>query len=194
MLLSVMAAYSQFCVMDWEVWADSTPATITSEQGIDHQLCHANPCDTFSLYGDFTVGVRSDSFTNVIVLHGFVGQVGLTVMDTNCAFSVYDTCYSSISGHEEIAGTFGRNFIVHVRLESHQNTATFYAYKVPVAPMAPYVRPCPVGRPDPFIAYPKKNKCECAPVAYDLLGRQYNDPPSGVLVWDGRICAFVLKN
>lgn len=190
----MIVAEAQNCVADWTIQADSFPALITPSSNVDHQLCPINPCSEFSLWGDFTVRVVSPTFSNRLTLEHFTGRMALSILDTNCLYTVFDTCITDIDSIAAFEMQFGRNVLCLVRLSSSQPFNTMVrAVSVSNAPPAPYIHLCPVGSTEP-----SKSPLRCRGVNefVTLDGRRWNDDwdvPCGTLYWDGSKCAFTYR-
>jgi hypothetical protein len=173
------------CTADYETIADSTVANVAFLQGLVDRWCFPNSCDSSLRYGEIIVRGKSPSFHNTIVLHGFMGKVSIVVMDTTCGVAVFDTCWSEIGMHEDVALTFGRNFCIGITAHNQQlPTPQVYVLSVPTAQPPPYVEGCPVGLPEMLSPRPRK----AMGTGYtDMLGRWWPTVPDfNTILYDHR--------
>jgi hypothetical protein len=170
------------CTADYETIADSTVADVSFLQGLVDRWCFHDPCDSSIRYGEVTIRGRSGSFHNTIILHGFQGMLGMTVMDTTCGIAVFDTCYWDVGFHEEVTMTVGKNFVVGLTAHGQQiPTPQVYILSVPTADPPPYVNGCPVGVAEWQRPRPRRPSMH----GYDdLLGRHWESPPERTVVRD----------
>lgn len=156
-LFLVAVAHGQ-CVQDYTIHADSTPVQVAFLQGLVDRWCFEDPCDSSLRYGEITVRVKSDSFSNSLVFYGFQGNIGLSVMDTNCSLQVLSVCLVDMAPTDTAVFTYtlGRNFIAGITSHMQQLPwATVGAAKVPAAQPPPIINTCPVSIPEKIVRDPR---------------------------------------
>lgn len=179
------------CVEDYTIYADSTPVQVSFLPGLIDRWCFDDPCDSSLRHGEITVRVKSDSLSNTLVLSGFQGDIGVTVMDTNCGLVLLNECLMDLGPPDTTAFTYilGRNFIAGITAHMQQLPgATVAAFKTPQAPPPPIVEVCPVGVAEWTGSKPR---CKGAATYANFMGQSLPCPPRSGMYWDGSKCAWV---
>ena len=196
-MLLAMEAGAQFCVPDYTVTADSSEEEIDFLLGLTGRSCFQSSCGT--PLAETIVRIDSDSFPNHVEFTGFQGDLSIVILDTNCTFRVFDTCFYDTGVDDTLYfETYtGRHCLMVVTI--HMQQQLIYP-KVSARSLSTAVSGnielCPVGFAEPSVPRPRNPLLKaCVGMMYvDMLGRGYQELPCGIMVYDVAKNVFTLKD
>jgi hypothetical protein len=195
--LILSSVQAQFCIPDYTVTADSSSEPVDFLLGLTNRSCFESACGPFAI-AEIVVRIDSDSLPNHVEFTGFQGDVSVQILDTNCSFRVFDTCFYDVgemdTSYFETYTGYHCFMLVTIHMQQPLVYPRISARSLPTASPG-VIELCPVGIAEPCVPQPRNPLLKaCMGMMYvDMLGRGYEKPPCGIILYDVAKDVFTIK-